>query len=228
MIVCSLLLLVGVWRTRLVAAPSSRLTRPAWATALTGYVLLMLVAVRGVASAASSDMAPFGSLPAERYLTLSRAPASHPKLSGTRALAIGALVGEIRARTRPEDRILVLGYAPQIYLFAGREMSGLLNLYSVHGLFVGEDWRRRTMERISTRPPALVVAPTALMNPQQWQAFASVHPEVARYVSSAFPERVYGRHGWSLWAAPGSGSHARGDERPRDLTLRPDPGTRAP
>jgi hypothetical protein len=112
-------------------------------------------------------------------------------------------LGEIRACARPEDRIVVLGCAPQIYLFLRRGMSGLrLDLFCVQ--------RRRTMDRISTRPPALLVAPTALTHP----------PELANYVSSVYTERVYGRRDWSLRAAPG----ARPGERCRDLVPRSDAG----
>jgi hypothetical protein len=66
------------------------------------------------------------------------------------------LVREIQARTGPEDVVLDLSASPLLHVAAGRPGPGFADLV-MPGTFLSEAEERALIERLESRPPALVV-----------------------------------------------------------------------
>jgi len=111
---------------------------------------------------------------AERQLTL--LTESPPSLGLTPRSRDVPLVEYLRRCSRPADPILATWFAPDLYYFAGRPFAGGMLV------FFGEHWaelkyQRRTIARLSARPPSLV-----LIEERSYDEFSTTYPFVDRYL----------------------------------------------
>jgi hypothetical protein len=155
----------------------------------------LLAATVSLLSNPPSDLAPIGSNPIARYREL-RFELGAVEGSPLIQAQIASLVV---SETRPEDPILVISYAPQIYYFSRRPMSGLLNAY-FFGVLDGPEMRLLNLEHIRLHPPALVVAPRSLSQMSPDSEFRRAQPELHDFLVDHYKNVVYGRGRWAVFA----------------------------
>ena len=81
----------------------------------------------------------------------------------------------VQLHTSPDQRILVVSLLPQIYFWADRPMSGLLNGYA--GIFAQDSWRRRTWKPCNGSLD-LVVADGQFLRGNADSLFQKFNPEL--------------------------------------------------
>jgi hypothetical protein len=104
------------------------------------------------------------------------------------------IIAEVKRHTRPMDRILVVGFASQMYLFTDRPMSGLFNIYAP-GVFDNDKWRLRNVQCVQDRPPELVISKEGLFDMGE---IRNSHPELCTYTAEHYTRVVYQQPGWKL------------------------------
>jgi hypothetical protein len=163
--------------------------------ALAAYAILLTLTLP-LTSNPQSDLAPLASDPIGRYRELAGELSAAQDIP-PREAQIASLIVEM---TTPEDPILVIPFAPQIYYFSRRPMSGHLNTYYFAGVHDDEISRRRNLEHVFRNPPALVVAPANLLRMKPDRSFRRSQPELYDYLASRYTDEVarYGR--WILLA----------------------------
>lgn len=188
------------WRTTAAFELKARVAGRA-GVLVAGAVLLMLLI--GLRSAGGIDLTNASGL-ASRYRLLAAAPQALPSPdafpAGSQARAVARLAEEVERLTAEGDAILVLGYAPQLYVFSGRPMSGVLNLYTPMGFFVAPEWQRRNMSHLLDRPPALTVAPAGSVVASGDGSLAALYPgPIAHVRDHASGPSSSPVAGWELW-----------------------------
>lgn len=192
------------------------------------YALIFSLALWGVVPQGAKDMAPIESSVVSRYRSLAAVPLRMPKaeiptsdLSFKHERDVAEFLSEIRRRTDSGEPILVVGYMPQVYFFARRPMSGILNMYTTNGFFTGDEWRQRTLHHIRANPPALVVTPSDLFVAERSEAYHLLHPELFAFLRESFSEHLMSRAKWSLW---GPTTESSDGEARRQWPVRPPAG----
>lgn len=104
------------------------------------------------------------------------------------------IVAEVKKHTKQGDRILVIGFASQIYLFADRPMSGMFNIYAPR-VFDNEEWRLRNFQHVQEQPPELIISKDGLFSMDEIKKF---HPELCSYIEKDYTRVVYEQPGWKL------------------------------
>lgn len=173
-------------------------------------VLAALTAGVGLRSFGGSDLSPLASNGFARLSALARG------LDPADPAPLAAAIRGLAAAATPDERILVVPMLPQVYYFARRPMSGVLNMYAPH-ILEGARWRKRNLQNILAHPPGAVLVGAAFLNPrsQKAQTFRRSHPELNRYLRSTYRE-VASAHGpWRILhrmarAADTEGSPRRG------------------
>lgn len=165
-----------------------------------------------------SELAPLGSSPVARYRDYARELEATARSSMMQA----QFITEIVRRTNPQERILVIPYASQLYYFCRRPMSGVLNAY-IPDMFDDERTRRRNLEHVREHPPSLVVAPAELFQMAPDDRFRHSFPDLYHYLTSHYRIKIKSRGGWILLAA-GAGPLSGVEE---SSTVNPVPGRAA-
>jgi hypothetical protein len=115
-----------------------------------------------------------------RFTSLLAAAAASPPdadLMGSRAQTALALY--VRECTRPDDRILVTFFAPEIPFFAQRGFAG--GLAALHGVHWSEPrFQQQILERLNAHPPALIIQRSRDTD------FRETYPLLARYISDRY------------------------------------------
>ena len=178
---------------------SRRLGRPGWTGLRLGiaiYAAILALAAVGLSSRSGMDLARYVSDPRLRWAQLRSGVA--PGVGVTTPL--GRISLEIQRSTAAGDRILVVPRrACQLYHFAERPMSGLLNMYA-RGILDGPEWRRRNLEHVREHPPALVVAWRGFPDPAhpRVRELRSSQPELHRYVAARYTRVAYADGPWVI------------------------------
>jgi hypothetical protein len=107
------------------------------------------------------------------------AAASPPDAEGIGDRAQTALVRYLRECTRPDDRILVTYFAPEIAFFAQRGFAGgLATLFGAH--WSEPRFQQRSLQSLTTHPPALVIQRS------RDTEFRQGYPLLAGYISTHY------------------------------------------
>jgi hypothetical protein len=109
------------------------------------------------------------------------------------------LLSAVQQHTQPQDKILVVPLACQIYYFADRPMSGLLNGYAI-GILDTDDWRRRNLEEVKRDPPKVVVAQEDFFIFSPKDAFQASQPELYSFLVANYRRIIYQKDRWMLLA----------------------------
>lgn len=158
--------------------------------------MLLVVAGIGVRSYGGWDLAPLDSNGFARLEQTWRG------LGSESSYPIARLVRQITSITPVDARILVVPIVPQVYYFAERSMSGLLNQYAPH-ILDDPKWRRLNFEHVLAHPPAAVLVTAVWLNPQSRDAqiLRDSHPELDAYLRSHYSvvtQRMTQRGSWRI------------------------------
>jgi len=158
----------------------SRATR-AGRVLIAAVAAVMLVAGIGVSSFGRLDLAPLSSNGFERLRDLARGFGPHDKA-----------IRQITSITPPGSRILVVPMVPQIYYFAERRLSGVLNLYAQH-ILDDPKWRRLNFEHVRAHPPAAVFVTATWLDASSEEAriLRASHPELDVYLRANYTEAAF-------------------------------------
>jgi hypothetical protein len=151
-------------------------------------VLLVITTIWGLRRSWFGDLAgweinPFPRL--ERLFLGTNAIGDHP---------YRRIIAEVKRHTGPMDRILVVGFASQMYLFTDRPMSGLFNIYAP-GVYDDDKWRLRNVQCVQEQPPELVISKDGLFDMGE---IRKSHPELCAYIAEHYTRVVYQQPGWQL------------------------------
>lgn len=102
--------------------------------------------------------------------------ASPPPLGLLPAGRVAGIVRYLRSCTKPNDRVMVTWFAPEVYYFSGRRFAGGMVV------FFGEHWSQDKYQslmltRLEAHPPAVV-----LTKASTYDGFRSAYPSVDRYL----------------------------------------------
>lgn len=196
-------LLRGGWGT-----PRSR--RPLYRGLLVSLALVGLLPLIPIIPYGQRDMAPWKEPIDVRFRSIVGFPSDHDlradwlsPVMTVQANEMAGLVSEIRTRTSPNERILVLGLAPQVYLFSQRPMSGVVNFYTVHQFFSDSEWRQRTLRHMTLHPPSVVAVERSVWELPGFDRLKTAHPEVVEYVSQHFTVVEFSSTRWMLLSPGG-------------------------
>jgi hypothetical protein len=165
--------------------PSMRFSVRALAALL---LLLVVITTWGVRRSWCVDLAKWEINPFPRLEKLVRgtdAIEGHP---------YARVIAEIKKYTRKTDRILIMGFASQVYLFADRPMSGMFNIYAP-GLWDSNEWRLWNFQQVREEPPELVVLKDGLFNMDE---IKESQPELCGFIEKFYTRVVYQQPGWQL------------------------------
>ena len=147
------------------------------------YLVLLVFPFACLRSELRVDLAPLGRNLPQRYRALAAgldaADPANPVVQVARA---------VRRRTTPDQPIIVTPLMPQIYFWADRPMSGLLNGYA--GIFSQESWRRRNLEAVQQNRPALVVADRDFLRGNPNSLLKKYNPELYDWLKEHYPRVV--------------------------------------
>lgn len=156
------------------------------------YGLLLCAAFLGIKQAGGNDMGPLDSDYMRHFSSLRTAPSlpteEFLRRPNTRILA--KLVRGIHEQSKTNEPILVLPLLPQLYYFADRPMSGLLNGYA-EGILDGEEWRQRNLETVMAKPPVLLVVNDTFLKTGVDEPFRRSQPELYTYLREHYPRVTY-------------------------------------
>ena len=147
------------------------------------YLALLTFPFACLRSELRVDLAPLGRNLPQRYRALAAgldaADPANPVVQAARA---------VRLRTTSDQSIIVTPLVPQIYFWADRPMSGLLNGYA--GIFSQESWRRRNLAAVQQKPPALVVADRDFLRGNPHSLLKKYNPELYDWLKEHYPRVV--------------------------------------
>ena len=89
--------------------------------------------------------------------------------------------------------------ACQLYYFAHRPMSGLLNGYA-RGVHDNDEWRRRNLEHVCRHPPKVVIARPG--PPGRDASLAHSQPELDRLLTEQYRRVAWSSETWTILALP--------------------------
>jgi hypothetical protein len=95
----------------------------------------------------------------------------------------------IRSRTSADARILVTPILPQLYYWAARPMSGMVNAYA--GIFATDFWRAGNLDAVRRRPPALLVVDRGFLASDPQTLFVLHNPELHAWLKTHYPRVVF-------------------------------------
>jgi hypothetical protein len=162
----------SVWQVR---GPAARLLLR------TGSVVVLGLFVWSLSTAAVwEERLPQDVASPSRFIGLLKTvAASPPDADLIRSRALTALSLYVRECTRPDDRILVTLFAPEIAFFAQRGFAG--GLAALHGVHWSEPrFQQRSLQHLIGYPPALII-----QRPGGTE-FREIYPILARYVSEHY------------------------------------------
>jgi hypothetical protein len=170
-------------------------SRPVRRSALVAGALAALTAVvsgAGLLRFGGADLSSPASNGLARWTELAR---------GLEGAPPGPLTAALRrtASIPPEARVLVVPMVPQVYYFAERPMSGVLNMYAP-GILDDPHWRERNLRHVAAHPPHLVFTSQAMLHPRSphARAFQRSQPELSRYLRANYREVAFTRGPWIL------------------------------
>jgi hypothetical protein len=145
------------------------------------------------------------------------APLGQDVINRYRALAAGLDVADpdnsvaaaarlVQHLTSPDQAILVTPLRPQLYFWAKRPMSGLLNGYA--GIFSKDIWRRRNFSAVQKAPPALIVADVYFVLGDPNELLQKYNPELYDWLKERYP-LVVAKSGNFVMLAPHAGKSVR-------------------
>jgi len=111
--------------------------------------------------------------------------------------ALQAMMNEVISATRPDDPILVVPLAPQIYYFTRRPMSGLLIGYA-EGIHDNDFWRARNLAEIRENQPKVVIAQKGFLAMEEDVPFRKRQPELYQYLASNYRKVMYQHDDWLI------------------------------
>jgi hypothetical protein len=149
-----------------------------------GLSAAMVISIRGMISFGAKDLGPLTSDPISKYRSIAAEDLSQE--SGSRAF----IAREIRAATEATDPILIIAYAPQLYFFSHRPMSGLLNIYFI-GIHDEPRWRKWNLASIRANPPRLVVSKTEFDSMPPDFPFRRSQPELFEFLRTRYRTAVF-------------------------------------
>lgn len=155
------------------------------------YLVILSIAGLGMRTGGGIDLAQWEWNPLPRYQHLSRGVRSnlnHPVIR---------LMQAVQQQTKPSDRILVVPLACQLYYFADRPMSGLLNGYTL-GNIDSPYWRDRNLKAVQASPPAIVIAQANFFNLPATDLFRLSQPELYDFLTKNYPKIITQQDGWML------------------------------
>jgi hypothetical protein len=157
--------------------------RAARAAVAAAYLALLVFPFACLHRELRVDLAPLGRNLPQRYRALAAgldvADPANPVVQVARA---------VQLRTTPGQPIIVTPLMPQIYFWADRPMSGLLNGYA--GIFAQDSWRRLNLEAIQQNPPALVVADRDFLHGNPESLLKKYNPELYDRLKQRYPRVV--------------------------------------
>ena len=99
--------------------------------------------------------------------------------------------------TRPDDRVAVLTYAPEIVAFSGRRLGGGRSTVSP-GFYTGEQYARFVIDRLTSSRVPIVLA--------EGPGYYDTFPEIHRFVESRYREvgtiEIDGNRTLQIWTLP--------------------------
>ena len=110
----------------------------------------------------------------------------------TSAHELAHIVKFIKDHTSPDDTLLVLPLAPQVYFLTGRKMSGIFNGYA-KGILDGDRWREKDLKAIKKNMPKFIVDyadPSKMKFPPN-EFSAKSQPELFRFIKDKYGRIVY-------------------------------------
>lgn len=155
------------------------------------YLVILSIAGVGMRTGGGIDLAQGEWNPLPRYQHLSQgvqAKVDHPVIR---------LMQAVQRQTQPSDRILVVPLACQLYYFADRPMSGLLNGYTV-GNIDSPYWRDRNLKVVQESPPTVVIAQANFFNLPPTDLFRLSQPELYNFLSHNYSKVITQQDGWVL------------------------------
>ena len=162
----------SVWQVR---GPAARLLLR------TGSVVVLGLFVWSLSTAAvwKERLTPDLASPSRFTRLLKTAAASPPDADIIGSRALTALALYVRECTRPDDRILVTLFAPEIAFFAQRGFAG--GLAALHGVHWSEPrFQQRSLQHLTAYPPALIIQRSGGTD------FREIYPILARYISEHY------------------------------------------
>jgi hypothetical protein len=178
---------------RLELAGRSQVARRLALVASGAVLLALATAGIGLLRFGGADLSSPASNGIERLAKLARGLEAAPPG------ALKATVRRIPSLVPPDGRILVVPIVPEVYYFAERRMSGILNQYAP-GILDGPRWRERNLEHVRAHPPDIVFTSALMMHPRSpmGRAFRRSWPDLSRYLRGHYREVAFVRGPWIL------------------------------
>jgi hypothetical protein len=151
----------------------------------------------GIRDYGGIDLSRWGSPVVERYRQLDAGLDSdiqHPVANLTR---------EVQLLTTPDERILVIPLACQIYYFSNRLMSGF-NVGFAAGHIDTLSWRLRNLDMIRQNPPKVVISHLPFSEMPEDDSFRVRQPELYDYLKERYTQVVFQEADWLILARPES------------------------
>ena len=155
------------------------------------YLVTVGLSCWGIRHYGGSDLAKFAWNPIPRYHQLSQGIHSGVEQPVIR------LIAEVRRQTMVNEKILVVPLACQLYYFADRPMSGLLNGYAL-GILDTDLWRRRNLDAIMQDPPKVVIVTEGFFSLPPTDMFRESQPELYDFLARHYARIIYHQDGWML------------------------------
>lgn len=159
------------------------------------YLVILTIAGLGMRAGGGIDLAQWEWNPLPRYQHLSQGIKSnidHPVIR---------LMQAVQHQTQPSDRILVVPLACQLYYFADRPMSGLLNGYTV-GNIDSPYWRDRNLKAVQAAPPSVIIAQANFFNLPPTDLFRLSQPELYDFLTKTYTKVTAQQDAWILLSQP--------------------------
>ena len=137
---------------------------------------ILLVTAVAIAPFATPIVSNAGSLSLER---LGAAPPSPALMPSTRMLGV---VEYLRECARPHDRVLIAGFAPEVFFFAGRGFAGGMSV------FFGGHWSSAGDQRTTIARLDAESAPLAILPIGDYGAFRRDFALIDAYLKTAYDE----------------------------------------
>jgi hypothetical protein len=166
--------------------------------AVAAIALATLLSGIGLRSFGGKDLAPLASNGFERLADLA-AGLTAPKPR----YPISAAMWQLAALTPPDGRILVVPMSSQIYYFAERPMSGLLNIYAP-SILSDPFWRERNLEHVREHPPEAILVRSGFVDPESQNArkLRASFPELEAFLRSRYTRVAFRRGPWTILQRP--------------------------